>query len=110
MGLLVACSSISRQNKQNRRPAFDIRRSSCDLFLSFTSEQARIKSNFLGFSLIPVSPDWGQSGTIVLPVDILGMVLVVHRPEKRPFCDAVSKVIRRTENEWENVKAPGRSG
>ena len=44
--LLVACSSFMHRNKQNRRPAFDIRRSSRGMFLLYASEQARIKSNY----------------------------------------------------------------
>ena len=43
-GLLVACSSVLLRNKQNRRPAFDIRKSSYGLFLRFTSEQAKSKT------------------------------------------------------------------
>jgi len=91
-------------------PQSDAYGSSYALLLLFSSEQGRRKGNFSGSSSTPISPKYRHFGTILFPVDIPGGFSCVHRAKKPAYRQAVSRVLRRRENEWEDMPGTGTSG
>ena len=82
----------------------------CTSFSKVSFAGTMIKGNFSGFNSTPFSPKYRHCGIIVLAVDIMGGGGCVHRSKKQAGRKVVSRLLRRGDDEWEDVPGTGTPG